>query len=104
MNRRLRFGFSAVCASNVPLKWELASAMSRPSHVIENGERQVEMGSTSDSPVPRGDSPHGMTSEPAISKGATTLRGSGWLVARQHGPVARATLLSTESFRLSGFI
>src|SRR6266550_4945003 len=46
---------------------------------IENGERQAEMGGTGDSPVPRGDSPHGMTSEPAISKGATASRSSGGL-------------------------
>src|SRR5437667_10887419 len=37
MNKRLRFGLSAVCASKG--KKEAANAMSRPSHVVENGER-----------------------------------------------------------------
>jgi hypothetical protein len=32
MNKRLRFGFSAVCASKGPLKKKVASAINRPSH------------------------------------------------------------------------
>ena len=37
MNKRLRFGLSAVCASKG--KKDVASAMSRRSHEIEHGER-----------------------------------------------------------------
>src|SRR6266498_2107483 len=78
MKKRLRFGVSAVCASQG--KKEVASALSRPSHAIEYEERQIEMSGTGDSPAPRGDSPRGTMSAPVNSKGAATSRGSGGLV------------------------